>query len=66
MIKRVTSNSVRLCCSGKGCPVVKKIDEDTYEVTDDKGNTIIVKKEELKLMSDAVERLDGKQQLLLE
>ena len=64
MIKRLTESSVRVCCGKQGCPVVEKIDEDHYKVTDDDGNTIVVKKEELKLMGDAVNTLDGDQQLL--
>jgi hypothetical protein len=64
MIKRLTENKVKVCCGRTGCPVVEKIDEDHYKVTDDDGNTIIVKKEELKLMGDAVNTIDGDQQLL--
>jgi hypothetical protein len=64
MIKRLTENSVKVCCGRTGCPVIEKIDEDHYKVTDDEGNTIVVKKEELKLMGDAVNTIDGDQELL--
>jgi len=64
MIKRLTENSVKVCCGRTGCPVIEKIDEDHYKVTDDEGNTIVVKKEELKLMGDAVNVIDGDQELL--
>jgi hypothetical protein len=64
MIKRLNANEVKLCCSGNGCPVVRKIDEDNYEVTDDNGNKIVVKKGELALMADAVTTLDSKDQLI--
>ena len=64
MIKKQTENSVKICCGKQGCPVVEKIDEDHYKVTDDEGNTIIVKKEELKLMGDAVATIDGDEKLL--
>ena len=64
MIKRLTENSVKVCCGRSGCPVIEKIDEDHYKVTDDDGNTIVVKKEELKLMGDAVNAIDGDQELL--
>jgi len=64
MIKRLTENSVKVCCGRSGCPVIEKIDEDHYKVTDDEGNTIVVKKEELKLMGDAVNAIDGDQELL--
>ena len=58
------TNTVQLCCRGKGCPVVTKIDEDTYEVTDDNGNKIRISGAELKLMSDAANRFEGEQQLI--
>jgi len=64
MIKRETENRVRVCCGKKGCPTVEKLDEDSYKVTDDDGNTIIVKKEELQLMGDAVRTINEDQQLL--
>ena len=64
MITRLTDNSVKICCDGKGCPVVEKIDDNSYKVTDDNGNTIIVKKEELKLMADAVTTLNSTDQLI--
>ena len=56
---------LRYAAVSSGCPVVEKIDEDHYKVTDDEGNTIIVKKEELKLMGDAVTTIDGDDQELL-
>ena len=64
MIKRLSESSVKVCCCKQGCPVIEKIDDDNYKVTDDDGNTIIVKKEELKLMGDAVNAIDGDEELL--
>ena len=64
MIKRLTENSVKVCCGRQGCPVIEKIDEDHYKVTDDDGNTIVVKKEELKLMGDAVTQIDSDEKLI--
>jgi hypothetical protein len=64
MIKKLDKNKVKVCCGKKGCPVVEKIDEDTYKVTDDDGNSIMVKKEELSLMGDAVQTINEDQQLL--
>ena len=56
MIKKEGENKVRVCCGKKGCPTVEKLDDD--------GNTIIVKKEELQLMGDAVRTINEDQQLL--
>ena len=51
MITRLTENSVKVCCGKQGCPVIEKVDDDHYKVTDDEGNTILVKKEELHMAS---------------
>jgi len=64
MIQKLTNDSVRLCCNGQGCPTVKKLNGDQYEVTDDFGNKIIVKKAELALMTDAIAAIDSTQQLI--
>ena len=64
MITKLTENSVKVCCGNSGCPVIEKIDENHYKVTDEDGNTIVVKKEELKLMGDAVNAIDGDQELI--
>lgn len=64
MIKRISDNSVKLCCNGNGCPVVTDIGEGLVEITDDNGNKIVVKKEEASLISDGVKTLD-KENLIL-
>jgi hypothetical protein len=58
MIKRLSEQEVQLCGKGKCCPIITKLDEDNYEVTDDYGNKIKVKKHELEMVSDAVKTLD--------
>jgi len=64
MIKRIDNKSVRLCCKGKGCPVVTELDNGMVEVTDDNGNKIIIKKEEALLISDGVNAISDEQLLL--
>lgn len=64
MVKSITKNSVRLCCGGKGCPVVTDIGEGLVEITDDDGNKVIMKREEAVLISDGVKVLEGKQLIL--
>lgn len=63
-VKRVSNNTVKLCCGGRGCPTIKDLGNGTYEVTDDNGNVVILKKDELKLVSDAVTTLDNQQLIL--
>ena len=58
MLKRLSENEVQLCGKGNCCPIITKVDEDTYEVLDDYGNKIKVKKSELELVADAVKALD--------
>lgn len=57
-MKRLSVNEIRLCGKGKCCPIITKIDEDTYEVLDDYGNKIKVKREELAMVTDAIKELD--------
>ncbi len=63
-IIRVGEDSVRLCCSGQACPIVKDLGNGTVEIIDDDGNRVVMKKEEAKLISDGVRTLD-KESLLL-
>ena len=65
MIKKLTTNKVRVCCGKKNCPEVGKLEEGRYRITDDDGNVVIVKKEELQLMGDAVSTIDKNEELLL-
>jgi hypothetical protein len=64
MIHKLNDNSVRLCCKGKGCPVVTEREDGLVEITDDQGNKIIVKKEEALLISDGVKTIDDKKLIL--
>lgn len=58
-MKRLSQDKIQLCGrSNKCCPVITKLDDGNYEVLDDYGNTIKVKKEELEMVSDAVRALD--------
>jgi len=58
MLKRLSEQEIQLCGKGNCCPIITKIDEDNYEVLDDYGNKIRVKKSELELVADAVRALD--------
>lgn len=64
-VKRVNDKSVKLCCGGRGCPVITDLGDGKYEVIDDDGNKVILKKEELKLVNDAITTLEGNQKLIL-
>jgi len=64
MIKVLTNNSVKLCCKGKGCPVVTELADGMVDITDDFGNKIVVKKEEALLISDGVKTIDNQKLIL--
>lgn len=59
MLQRLSDKSIKLCGKGNCCPIITKLDENTYEVEDDNGNKIIVKKGDLALVTDAMSALDG-------
>ena len=52
------NNEIKLCCGGKGCPVVKKVDAQTVEIKDDAGNTVTLSTNEAKLLTKALKELD--------
>tara|TARA_R110002020_G_scaffold450879_1_gene664610 strand:+ start:3057 stop:3257 length:201 start_codon:yes stop_codon:yes gene_type:complete len=64
MIRKLDDSTVKVCCGRNGCPTVEKIDEEYYKVTDDSGNSIVVKKDELELMGDAITTINEDQQLI--
>ena len=53
-------NSVLLCCGKGRCPVLKKSEEkkDHYALTDDFGNKVLLTKDHLKAVSEALKQLD--------
>ena len=66
MIKKNNDNpnKVTVCCGRKGCSTVEKLEDGRFLVTDDDGNQIVVKQEELSLMGDAVSTINEDRQLL--
>jgi hypothetical protein len=64
MIKKLSDNSVKLCCNGNGCPVVTELSDGMIEIVDDYGNKIVVKKEEALLISDGVKTINSDKLIL--
>ena len=59
-MKRLSENRIQLCGrKNLCCPIITKLDGGSYEVLDDYGSTIKVKKEDLEMVSDAVKALDS-------
>lgn len=57
MIKRLSENSIKLCCNRKGCPVVEKGVDDKFTILDDYNNVVILTKEEILAVSEAAQQL---------
>lgn len=53
-------NSVLLCCGKGRCPELKKSKEkeDHYDLSDDFGNKVLLTKDHLKAVAEALEQLD--------
>lgn len=54
------NNTVLLCCGKGRCPVIKKSKdhEGMYELTDDFDNKVILEKDNLLAISEAIKSLD--------
>ena len=64
MIKKISNDTVKLCCNGQGCPEVTDLGNGYIQIKDDDGNKVVVKKEEAALISDGVKTLE-EQRLIL-
>lgn len=67
MLKFNPNGTVTLCGRPKSCcPVVTEIDENTIKITDDDGKCITITKEQAKLIDNALELFENKEELLNE
>lgn len=64
-VKRIDDKSVKLCCGGRGCPTLTDRGDGTFELVDDNGNKVVLKKEELNLIGDAVKVVTNEEKLIL-
>ena len=59
ILNRNNGGEVILCCGGKGCPTLKKV-EDRIKIKDDFGNTIDISVGEANLIADALKLEENK------
>lgn len=60
MIKRLSENSVKLCCNRDGCPVIELGADDQFTIKDDYENVVILSRAEILAVSEAAKTiLDG-------
>lgn len=51
-------NRIKLCCGGKGCPIIEDLGNGKVRITDDDGSAIICDADQAKLITKAVEHLE--------
>lgn len=55
-------DSVLLCCGGKACPEIYAKGKSLVQIRDDKGFVITISKEQAKLIPEALEVLEKKEE----
>ena len=51
------NRSIKLCCGGRGCPVIARKGKSQVTIIDDNGNKVPLKIEEANLIHDAIKKL---------
>lgn len=54
----LNQNSVRLCRTGSCCPIVEKVNENEFTISDDYSGKVRLTKDEVQMLKDALEHLD--------
>jgi hypothetical protein len=56
----LNQNSVRLCRAGSCCPIVEKVNENEFTISDDYDGKVRLTKDEAQMLKEAFEHLDKK------
>lgn len=54
----LNQNSVRLCRAGSCCPIVEKVNENEFTISDDYNGKVRLTKDEVQMLKDALEHLN--------
>lgn len=65
ILKLNPNGTVTLCARKTCCPVMEDLGNGSVRITDDNGNSIIISREQAKLINDGILVLDGKNLELL-
>lgn len=65
LLKLNPNGSVTLCARKTCCPVMEDLGNGNVRITDDNGNSIIISREQAKLINDGIMVIDGKNLELL-
>lgn len=49
------NGTVTLCARKKCCPTMEKINDETVKITDDNGNSIVIRKDQAVLIKDGID-----------
>jgi hypothetical protein len=55
---KIQNDSILLCCGKERCPSVKKSEKDFYEIKDDFGGDVKLNKDQISLLSEAINKLE--------
>lgn len=54
----LNENTVRLCRTGSCCPIVEKVNENEFTISDDYNGKVRLTKDEVQMLKSAIEHLD--------
>jgi len=54
----LNQNSVKLCRAGSCCPIVEKVNENEFTISDDYNGKVRLSKDEVQMLKDAIEHLE--------
>lgn len=58
ILKTNEDGSVTLCARKTCCPVLSKVSEDKYKITDDDGNSILINREQAELIVEGIKAVE--------
>lgn len=56
----LNNNKIMLCRPGSCCPIIEKVSDEEYNITDDYNGKVVITKDQLKMLKDAIEHFDDK------
>lgn len=54
----INNNSVRLCRAGSCCPIVEKVSDNEYSITDDFEGKVKITKDQLSILKEAIDHFE--------
>lgn len=54
----LNENTVRLCRDGSCCPIVERVNDNEFTISDDYDGKVRLTKDEVQMLREAIEHLD--------